>query len=101
VIDQLLIALYGLKTAVPRRDHGICNNLDLVSKGLLEDLLDKPGFLDGYPYFSGSTVFPIGLGRGSQAVSLYFAASDKWSGEYGYRRYALLEYIIMKLEAMS
>jgi hypothetical protein len=52
------------------------------------------GFFKQYPYYTGDIVWPI-----ARPAIPHFDP-DLWTGEYGFRRVALLEYIIMKLESL-
>jgi hypothetical protein len=90
---ELLERCKALRTEVSSPGFGICKNLDYPT--CLPDLFRTPGFFDHYPYFSGLKMLPV------QHPTLdegYLPGVNKWEGEYGFRRYALLEYIIMKLE---
>jgi hypothetical protein len=97
-VTSLLTVLRKMRTDVRNRNLGICGNVGLVNNALRTEMRTYfclPGFFAGYPYFTGDTVWIVAHPPGGQD------GPDLWSGEYGYRRYALLEYIIMRIESRA
>jgi hypothetical protein len=91
---ELLESLKGLRRHIPDRLLGICGN---IRGPELEYLLATLSYSD-YPYFSESRAYPVSHPTILNPAIAFCEESDVWAGEYGFRRYALLEYIIMKLE---
>jgi hypothetical protein len=93
----LLGQLKGLREYLPEPSYGICRNV-FYNSSILE-LFHTEGFFKDYPYWSGNPDYPVAHPEEFDP-SFGYSTSPAWTGEYGFRRVALLEYIIMKLESL-
>ena len=91
---KLLKSLLKIK-ACPDKDRGICNSVphSFEISRLLFSLFKA------WPKFSGTLNFPVPHPTEPfSAAGAYYAAENKWEGEYGALRMELLDFCINELE---
>lgn len=99
---ELLKALLKTK-ACPDKDRGICNSVPVYFDSV-PVYFDRNGPLlfslfKAWPKFSGTLNFPVPHPTEPfSAASAYYAAENKWEGEYGALRMELLDFCITELE---